>query len=146
MKKQIFLITLLFTILVSLSGCQFIPHHYTNIGPTIKKNMTQQNFNEIDADVSLLDFNLQVSDHPKVIYHGGKKIMPIVKVRNGKLIIRDHHHVLININKRVITIMNISRKIILLYIKEQQINQKQFVNIRQYYYFCYIKFPIKVYS
>lgn len=98
MKKQIFLITLLFTILVSLSGCQFIPHHYTNIGPTIKKNMTQQNFNEIDADVSLLDFNLQVSDHPKVIYHGGKKIMPIVKVRNGKLIIRDHHHVLININ------------------------------------------------
>lgn len=98
MKKQIFLITLLFTILVSLSGCQFIPHHYTNIGPTIKKNMTQQNFNEIDADVSLLDFNLQVSDHPKVIYHGGKKIMPIVKVRNGKLIIRDHHHVLINIS------------------------------------------------
>lgn len=98
MKKQIFLITLLFTILVSLSGCQFIPHHYTNIGPTIKKNMTQQNFNEIDADVSLLDFNLQVSGHPKVIYHGGKKIMPIVKVRNGKLIIRDHHHVLININ------------------------------------------------
>lgn len=98
MKRQIFLITLLFTILVSLSGCQFIPHHYTNIGPTIKKNMTQQNFNEIDADVSLLDFNLQVSDHPKVIYHGGKKIMPLVKVRNGKLIIRDHHHVLININ------------------------------------------------
>ena len=42
--------------------------------------------------------------------------------------------------------MNISRKIILLYIKEQQINKKQFVNIRQYYYFCYIKFPIKVYS
>ncbi len=42
--------------------------------------------------------------------------------------------------------MNISRKIILLYIKEQQINQKQFVNMRQYYYFCYIKFPIKVYS
>ena len=73
MKKQIFLITLLCTILVSLSGCQFIPHHYTTIGPTITKNMTQQNFNEIDADVSLLDFNLQVSDHPKVIYHGGKK-------------------------------------------------------------------------
>ena len=63
MKKQIFLITLLFPILVSVSGCQFIAHHETNIGPTIKKNMTQQNFNEIDADVSLLDFNLQVSDH-----------------------------------------------------------------------------------
>ena len=51
-----------------------------------------------------------------------------------------------NINTRVITIMNISRKIILLYLKEEQINQKQFVNMRQYYYFCYIKFLIKVYS
>lgn len=31
MKKQIFLITLLFTILVSLSGCQFIPIYPTSL-------------------------------------------------------------------------------------------------------------------
>lgn len=98
MKKRSFLITLLFTILITLSGCRFIPHHYTNLGPTIKETMTWQNFNKIDANVNLLDFNLQASNHPKVVYHGGKKIKPLVKVRDGKLIIRNHHHFSININ------------------------------------------------
>lgn len=98
MKKRILLISLLLTILVSLSGCRFVLRHHTNAGPTIKQTITRQNFNEIDANVSLSDLDLQVSDHPKVIYHGGKKIKPMVKVRNGKLIIRDNHHFLININ------------------------------------------------
>lgn len=98
MKKRILLITLLLMILVTLSGCHFIPHHYTNVGPSIKETMTQQNFNEIDVNVNLLDVELHASNHPKVVYHGGKKLKPIVKIENGKLTIRDHHHLLININ------------------------------------------------
>ncbi|RVU71461.1 MULTISPECIES: DUF4097 family beta strand repeat-containing protein [Lactobacillus] len=98
MKKRILLITLLLTLTFTLTGCRLGLHPHTNAGPTIYRTLTKQNFNEIDANVSLLDFKLKPSDTSKVVFHGGKKLTPQVKVKNGKLIIREKHHFLITIN------------------------------------------------
>ena len=70
-----------------------------NAGPIVQKELTHQQFNQIDVNVANANIKIQKGDSYRVIYNGREKMVPAVKVENSVLKVeRNNGSVNINAN------------------------------------------------
>lgn len=99
-KKLVLVGALILTTSAALSACsigdvadkfaggveRFAEKHSKKItGPTVRKTLTNQTFDKIDATIAGGDIQIETGKEFAVKYHGKKKIIPKVTVQNGTL-------------------------------------------------------------
>lgn len=99
-KKSVLVGALILTTSAALSACsigdvadkfaggveRFAEKHSKKItGPTVRKTLTNQTFDKIDATIDGGDIQIETGKEFAVKYHGKKKIIPKVTVQNGTL-------------------------------------------------------------
>ncbi len=71
----------------ALSACSKQDSKSYDPGKTVKKTLTTKTFSRIKANLEISDVTIRSGKSFKVLYHGGSKLKPEVKINNGTLII-----------------------------------------------------------
>jgi DUF4097 and DUF4098 domain-containing protein YvlB len=108
MKKRV-LMVLIILFSFSLTGCHTLAHleqaHYVlNKGPMTTKIYREKTFHNINVDCLNEDIQFKNADHYRVIYKGGKNLMPTVTMKNDTLTIK---------NKNVVHFTNRTQAVII---------------------------------
>jgi len=96
--KRVLKVSILVVILALVIGASLM-FRKGNAGPIVQKELTHQQFNQIDVNVANANIKIQKGDSYRVIYNGREKMVPAVKVENSVLKVeRNNGSVNINAN------------------------------------------------
>lgn len=96
--KRVLKVSILVIILALVIGVSLM-FRKGNAGPIVQKELTHQQFNQIDVDVANANIEIKEGNDCRVIYNGREKMVPAVKVENSVLKVeRNNGSVNINAN------------------------------------------------
>lgn len=96
--RRVLKVSILVVILALVIGASLM-FRKGNAGPIVQKELTHQQFNQIDVDVANANIKIRKSDRYRVTYNGREKLIPSTKIENQILKIESNtSSVNINVN------------------------------------------------
>ena len=96
--KRVLKVSILVVILALVIGASLM-FRKGNAGPIVQKELTHQQFNQIDVNVANANIKIRKSDRYRVTYNGREKLIPSTKIENQILKVESNtSSVNINVN------------------------------------------------